>query len=623
MKRMAISSGREGATVTGSETHALKDWTAAFSAAFNAADADGVAALFADGESYWRDLVSVSWNIVTVEGRGGVAGLVRAQAAQVGPITIGVVTLVSATDAQIEGWFDFTTRDLRGRGYVRLRDGACWTLLTAAQALTEFEEPTGRSRIEGAVHKATKARRTWTDEREATAATLGHSVQPYCLIIGGGQGGLALGVRLKQLDVPTLIVDALERPGDSWRSRYKSLCLHDPVWIDHLPYMPFPAHWPVYTPKDKMGDWLEAYAKVMELDIWSSTICRKASYDAQARRWTVIVERGGETITLHPSQFVLATGLSGIKTVPAIPGAETFQGTQFHSSDHPGGAAFAGKRCVVIGANNSAHDIAADLWENGADVTMIQRSPTTVIKATALRRLQDAGYYSEQAVEAGLSTDDADLLANSMPFRAREPQDQRTCLAIQDADAPFYDRLRARGFLLDFDKDDTGIAGKYPRRASGYYIDVGASDLIADGEIKLCSGVGVAGIEGNAVILSSGERLPADVIVYATGYGPMNGWAEMLISKEVADRIGPCWGLGSDTPMDPGPWEGELRNMWKPTAQEGLWFHGGNLAQSRFHSLHLALQLKARMEGIATPVFHAPTIERAPLKPARALETTA
>ena len=620
---MAIPEGPVGAAATGSNTDALNAWTAAFAAAFNAADADGVGALFADDESYWRDLVAISWNIVTVEGRSGVAALVGAQAAKIGPVTIGAVRVESATAQQLDGWFDFTTRDLRGRAYVRLRDGACWTLLTAAQALTEFEEPAGRSRIEGAIHKATKARRTWTDERDATAATLGHSVQPYCLIIGGGQGGLALGARLKRLDVPTLIIDALERPGDSWRSRYKSLCLHDPVWIDHLPYLPFPDHWPVYTPKDKMGDWLEAYAKVMELDIWSSTTCRGASYDAQARCWTVIVERGGETITLRPRQLVLATGLSGIKTVPAIPGAETFQGTQFHSSDHPGGAAFAGKRCVVIGANNSAHDIAADLWENGADVTMIQRSPTTVITATALRRLQDAGYYSEHAVESGLSTEDADLLVNSMPFRAREPQDQRTCLAIQDADAPVYDRLRARGFLLDFAEDDTGIAGKYPRRASGYYIDVGASDLIADGEIKLRSGVGVAGIEGNAVILSSGERLPADVIVYATGYGPMNGWAEMLISKEVADRIGPCWGLGSATAMDPGPWEGELRNMWKPTAQEGLWFHGGNLAQSRFHSLHLALQLKARMEGIAMPVFHAPTIERAPLKPARALETTA
>jgi putative flavoprotein involved in K+ transport len=82
----------------------------------------------------------------------------------------------------------------------------------------------------------------------------------------------------------------------------------------------------------------------------------------------------------------------------------------------------------------------------------------------------------------------------------------------------------------------------------------------------------------------------------------MNGWAAQLIGQDVADKVGKCWGLGSDTAKDPGPWEGELRNMWKPTRQEGLWFMGGNLAQARFFSLILALQLKARQIGLDTPV---------------------
>ena len=69
----------------------------------------------------------------------------------------------------------------------------------------------------------------------------------------------------------------------------------------------------------------------------------------------------------------------------------------------------------------------------------------------------------------------------------------------------------------------------------------------------------------------------------------MNGWAAKLISQEVADKVGKCWGLGSSTRKDPGPWEGELRNMWKPTRQEALWFHGGNLHQSRHYSKYLAL----------------------------------
>ena len=142
---------------------------------------------------------------------------------------------------------------------------------------------------------------------------------------------------------------------------------------------------------------------------------------------------------------------------------------------------------------------------------------------------------------------------------------------------------------------------KYLRRGSGYYIDVGACELVADGSIKLAHG-DVAEIRERSVVLGDGTELPADLIVYATGYGSMNGWAARLISPEVADRVGKCWGLGSDTTKDPGPFEGELRNMWKPTRQPNLWFHGGNLHQSRHYSLYLALQLKARFEGIATPV---------------------
>jgi putative flavoprotein involved in K+ transport len=162
--------------------------------------------------------------------------------------------------------------------------------------------------------------------------------------------------------------------------------------------------------------------------------------------------------------------------------------------------------------------------------------------------------------------------------------------------------------MYDFGDDNSGLSLKYLRRGSGYYIDVGASELICDGSIRLRSGVSVESIVEDGVVLSDGSKVEADVIVYATGYGSMNGWAEMLISKQVADTVGKCWGLGSDTLKDPGPWEGELRNMWKPTRQEALWFHGGNLSQSRHYSKYLALQLKARMENIPTPVYALPEV---------------
>jgi len=211
--------------------------------------------------------------------------------------------------------------------------------------------------------------------------------------------------------------------------------------------------------------------------------------------------------------------------------------------------------------------------------------------------------YSERAVAAGMTTAKADLIFASVPYKIMPEMHIPVYKKIAARDKALYDALEAAGFMLDFGEDGSGLFMKYLRRGSGYYIDVGASQLIADGAIKLKSGVEVARVTADGVVLDDGSELPADLIVCATGYGSMNGWAAQLISKEVADKVGKCWGLGSDTRKDPGPWEGELRNMWKPTQQEGLWFHGGNLHQSRHYSQFLALQLKARLEGIATPVY--------------------
>ena len=580
----------------------VAEWLGRFERALASGDGARAASLFvADG--HWRDLVAFTWNIKTSEGIDEITSMLDAQLQQARPRDWRLAEPATEANGVVSAFITFETERCRGKGHVRLRDGLCWTLLTAATELKGHEEKRGATRETGVDHGVRQGRLSWLERREAERAELGRSRQPYCLVIGAGQGGLGLGARLKRLGVPTLIVDSHARPGDQWRSRYKSLCLHDPVWYDHMPYLPFPDHWPVFAPKDKIGDWLEMYANVMELDIWCSTTCESAQYDEAAREWEVVVRRGEERITLRPKQFVLATGMSGIPNVPSFPGAERFQGEQRHSSRHRGGAGTEGKRAVVIGSNNSAHDICADLWENGADVTMVQRTSTHISRSDSLMDLSLGGLYSEQAVAAGMTTEKADLTFASIPYRIMHEFQKPVTDAIRERDAAFYARLRDAGFLLDFGDDDTGLFMKYLRRGSGYYIDVGASELIADGRIKLKSGIDVREITEDTVVLADGTTLPADLIVYATGYGSMNGWAVKLISPEVADKVGKCWGLGSDTTKDPGPWEGELRNMWKPTRQDALWFHGGNLHQSRHYSLYLALQLKARMEGIPTPVY--------------------
>lgn len=577
-----------------------------FGGALSRGDIAAAVSCFQD-DCYWRDLVTFTWNLHTSESKDQIAAMLGTQLATTRPSGWKLAEGEIATEegGVTTAWIEFETAVARGYGLVRMVNGKIWTLLTTMVELKGHEEHKGFNRQLGAKHGADKNRPTWKEERDSEAQELGYTKQPYVLIIGGGQGGIALGARLRQLGVPAIILEKNERPGDSWRNRYKSLCLHDPVWYDHLPYIKFPENWPVFAPKDKIGDWLEMYTKVMELNYWSKSTCKSAKYDEATQEWTVVVDRDGTEVTLRPKQLVLATGMSAKANLPTYKGMDSFKGDQHHSSKHPGPDAYRGKRAVVIGSNNSAHDICAALWENDVDVTMVQRSSTHIVRSDALMEVGLGGLYSEQAVRSGMTTEKADLIFASLPYKILHTFQIPLYEKMREMDAEFYAGLEKAGFWLDWGADNSGLFMKYLRRGSGYYIDVGASQLIIDGKIKLAHG-NVQEIVPDGVVLEDGTKLEADLIVYATGYGSMNGWAADLIGKDVADKVGKCWGLGSETPKDPGPWVGELRNMWKPTQQDGLWFHGGNLHQSRHYSQFLSLQLKARMEGIDTPVYGLP-----------------
>lgn len=574
-------------------------WLADFEAALSVRDVQRAAGKFAV-DSFWRDLVAFTWNLKTVEGRDAIADMLESRLAGTDPSHFRTRETPTEDGGVTSAFIEFETAAGRGVGHLRLKDDQAWTFLTALQELKGHEERKGPSRVLGAVHGSDPDPRSWAEKKAAEDAALGRTEQPYILVVGGGQGGIALGARLRQLGVPAIVVDKHERPGDQWRKRYKSLCLHDPVWYDHLPYLPFPQNWPVFAPKDKIGDWLEFYTRVMEVPYWSKTTCLSAEFNGS--EWTVEVDRDGERLTLHPTHLVLATGMSGKPSIPTLEGQDVFAGEQHHSSAHPGPDRYAGKKVVVIGSNNSAHDICKALVENGVDTTMVQRSSTHIVKSDSLMDLGLGDLYSERALAAGMTTEKADLTFASLPYRIMHEFQIPIYDAIRERDKEFYERLTAAGFELDWGDDGSGLFMKYLRRGSGYYIDVGACDLVADGTIKLAHGQ-VSHLTEDAVVLADGTVLPADVVVYATGYGSMNGWAADLIGQDVADKVGKVWGLGSGTTKDPGPWEGEQRNMWKPTQQENLWFHGGNLHQSRHYSLYLALQLKARYEGIPTPVY--------------------
>jgi len=394
------------------------------------------------------------------------------------------------------------------------------------------------------------------------------------------------------LNVDTLVIDKEDSVGDAWRRRYYQLVLHDPVWYDHMPYIPFPAHWPVFTPKDKLAEFFECYVKLLELNVWTTTTMTSSSWSDEKKQWTLTLQRQKadgtvETRILHPRHVIQATGHSGKKSQPTFKGQESFQGDRLcHSSEFPGANPESkGKKAVVIGSCNSGHDIAQDFYEKGYDITMVQRSTTCVISSDALGEFALKGLYDE----GGPQTEEADLYLWSFPSTFFKAQQVKVTQLENKYDASILEGLEKAGFKVDRGPDDAGLLLKYFQRGGGYYIDVGASQMIADGKIKIKQGQEITEILPRGLRFADGTELEADEIIFATGYQNMRTQARIIFGDEVADRIGNIWGFDE---------EGEMRTVWRRTGHPGFWFMGGNLALCRYYSRLLALQIKGIEEGL-------------------------
>jgi cation diffusion facilitator CzcD-associated flavoprotein CzcO len=592
----------EGGSVTTLDTRAIsarelvQGWLWEFESALANHDADAAGSLFVEN-GWWRDLLCFTWDLRTFSGTTAITAALEQTVARTQArgfaLTDGkepeFVDFDQSTSLA-QAFFEFETALARGRGFVRLLPSAAhdgpwkaWTALTAMEELKGFEEWSGPRRPKGTMHGEFRGQENWSDLRHASGSY--EHRDPQVLVVGAGQGGLTIAARLGRLGVDTLVVERNARIGDNWRKRYHSLVLHDPVWYDHMPYLPFPSMWPVFTPKDKLADWFESYASSMELDVWCDTELADASYDESQGRWTVELRGTEGTQTLRPGHLVLATGMSGEPSIPQIAGSEDFKGTLVHSSQHSGAPSFAGKKALVVGCCNSGHDIAQEFYEHGCDVTMLQRSSTYVMSSENGISVLFAGLYEE----GGPPTEDADLIFASIPYPQLAVMHKDATKQIADLDRELLDGLEGQGFKIDYGADDSGLFMKYLRRGGGYYINVGCAELIAAGKVGVKQGVEIERLTQDGVVFSDGSTMSADVVVLATGFQNMRETARRLLGDAVADRCSPVWGLDS---------EGELQTMWRRSGHEGLWFMGGNLHQCRHYSKFLALQIKAVEEGL-------------------------
>jgi cation diffusion facilitator CzcD-associated flavoprotein CzcO len=575
---------------------AVTQWLEAFETALSKADLTGAGVLF-HKDSYWRDLLAFTWRIQTVRGGDNIVAALKthggnghARHFQIDPGRTAPRIVTRAGIEAIEAIFAFETTTGPANGVLRLTSDEgeghglkAWTLMTALDELRGFEETVGNARPTGEVWSRDFRGPNWLDGRQAAIAYADRD--PDVLVVGGGQAGLSIAAHLTQLKIDTLIVDREQRIGDNWRNRYHALVLHNQVHVNHLPYMPFPPNWPSYIPKDKIAGWFESYAENMELNYWTGAEFSGATWDADTARWSVSLNLPDrKSRQMHPRHIVMATGVSGIPSLPDISGLENFSGRIMHSSEYDEGSDWTDRNVLIVGTGNSAHDIAQDLHAHNAHVTMVQRSPTMILNVEPSAQLPYA-LYSE-----GPPLEDCDLTTASMPFQVMRKSHQLMTGQIRSLDKDLLDDLARVGFKTDFGWDESGWQFKYLERGGGYYFNVGCSDLIINGEIGLVQLSDLDTLVADGARMVSGDTMAADLIVLATGYQGQEILVRELFDEAVADRVGPIWGFDDE--------QHELRNMFVRTGQPGLWFIAGSFAQCRIYSKYLGLQIKACEEGL-------------------------
>ncbi|KAH7925195.1 FAD/NAD-binding domain-containing protein [Leucogyrophana mollusca] len=566
------------------------EWLLRFATALGSENLDAVLGLFVD-DALWRDMLAFTWDFRTFDSTPEIRRLLADRLPVVHPTCFKLRDLVQLQKpypdlAWIVAMFDFESDIGVASGVVRLvptSDGT-WkahTIFTNLEDLKGFPERVGPSRSRRCVSGT-----QWAEERRQDAQF--ETSDPVVLVVGGGHCALQLAARLKYLDVPTLVVERNARLGDTWRQRYDALCLHWPVWYDHMPYIPFPPTWPLYTPSLKLADWIESYAHSLELDVWTSATVVHAA-EVVGKGWNVTVKRDGAAertlFVRHLAVFANGQG-DGLPDIPKYVGLNAFKGTILHSSKYRNAKAYQEKKVVVVGCGNSGHDTAADLARHGVDVTMFQRSPTYVMNLDKGWKFIGGPLYSEGSVHHDI----ADRLAASCPHLLQiGGLAQRAVRDIAINDRELLDGLNKVGFKTYLGDKDAGIVGLLKTRGGGHYFDVGASQLIMDGKIKIKNDSQIQCFTEAGLKFENGSELPADTVIFATGSGDMRNGIRAVCGDKVADRCKPIWGLDE---------EGELRGVSRDLGVPGLWFITGSLSMSRFHTKHLALQIKAQVENV-------------------------
>lgn len=590
-----------GVEVNGTEIQSgAREWVAAFERAIDASDGAGLKTLLGD-PAYLRDNGALTWDFRQFHGPDQVVAALMSILGEIRPrnfrlsATWPAPRLTGAGEAAVvEAFFDFDTRHGTAVMLVNAVPAAgapgglkARAIFTRLENLHSIERPVPHPRGRG--YTPDFPGQTWKQHRDALRRH--EDSEPDVIVVGAGQSGLTTAAYLRTFGVSVLVIDRYPKVGDSWALRYDALALHNPVEMNGFPFVDFPSHYPEYLSKDLMGEWLDLYARLMDLNVWSETEFCGARFDDRDHRWTATVRRGdGTERTLRPAHIVLATGGIGGKPYrPQLPGLDAFRGPVLHSSQYTSAANHKIGKAIIVGVATSAHDIARDLTESGVDVTMFQRGPV-VITNVATANLAYAGYLDPETPTGLVDIRYGIGLINPLREKASQAYHQMA----KEMDGVLLDGLTAAGLRLGDGVDGQGFLDLFLRTGGGYYLNTGASELIADRRIRIEQFDRIVEFVAEGARLDDGTVVEAELIVLATGYQNRKSEVADAFGAEIAERVGDIARLDG---------EGEWANMWSQTGQRGLWFNGGGINQMRPGSARVALLIKADLDGSIPDTF--------------------
>ncbi|UGT61780.1 flavin-containing monooxygenase [Nocardia asteroides] len=574
-------------------------WLAALDEAFASRDRSRFEGLFLE-ESFYRDLGALTWNFRQAAGRDNLIDLILGSIDGVNPRdfrvdenkpTVPALTQEEGGPRVIEVFLAFDVDAGTADGLAYLVEDATapagWravNLLTRIEGLRDHAPHWPRRDRFDDTHPDVR----WSEHRDRESSFT--DSDPDVLLVGGGQFGVMMAAHLNRLGVPNVVIDKHERVGDTWRKRYESLLLHQPHGMLYFPFLKFPDSYPEYIPKDKFANWFEAYVEALDINFWTSSEFEGGTYDETSGRWTVrIAQADGSVRELRPKHVVLTTGGSQKPRIPDIAGLPDFAGEVVHSSKFVDGKHYAGKNVLVVGTGTSGHDIALDIHKQGGISTILQRSPAIVLDIETA----NLSYAPYNPRDIPVELIDIRFMSGMVYPQLKQNFIAQTKIG-DDIDKELHDRLRAAGMKIGSGPEDTGFFYSYFLTGGGYYLDVGASQRIIDGDIGIVQTDDVETFTATGVRLKNGEELPLDAVILATGYEPIETAIEEWFGAEVREKVGKVWGFGTD---------GEINNVWKPTPQDGLWIMLGAVAQARWYTPTTSLLIKAYIENLVPREF--------------------